>query len=60
MQVAPYFGIDFKRACTLLSSVESAVARWRHIGKDIGMTASELDAFENAFEHEERLVMRLS
>lgn len=58
MDAAPYFGIAPKRACELLSSVENAVARWRQIGKDIGMDASELNAFENAFEHEERLVAR--
>src|SRR5262245_57630488 len=54
MQSASYFGIDPKRACVLLSSVEEAVARWRQIGKKIGMTEKELNAFETAFEHEER------
>jgi serine/threonine-protein kinase HipA len=55
MQVAPYFGIQSRRAYDLLSAVEAAVALWRQIGRDIGMTAAELDAFEPAFEHEERL-----
>lgn len=55
MEIAPYFGIDFQKACLLLSSVESAVAKWRRIGKNIGMTTQELNAFEHAFEHEERL-----
>lgn len=54
MQAAPYFGLGFRRACDLLSSVESAVANWRQIGKEIGMTNGELNAFETAFEHEER------
>jgi len=58
MEVAPYFGIEFRRACTLLSTVEGAVARWRQIGKEIGMKTSELNAFETAFEHEERLSAR--
>lgn len=58
MEVAPYFGIEIKRACALLAAVEGAVARWRHIGREIGMKASELNAFESAFEHEERLVAR--
>lgn len=58
MLAAPYFGIDTKRASVLLSSVEAAVARWRQIGKKIGMTATELDAFEPAFEHEERMYAR--
>lgn len=54
MEAAPYFGINTKRACAILSSVEEAVAQWRQIGKNIGMTTQELDAFERAFEHEER------
>ncbi len=58
MEAAPYFGIESRRACALLSTVEGAVARWRQIGKDIGMKASELNAFETAFEHEERLSAR--
>lgn len=58
MEVAPYFGIEFKRACALLSAVEKAVARWRQIGREIGMNASELEAFETAFEHEERAAAR--
>lgn len=58
MEAAPYFGIESRRACALLSTVEGAVARWRHIGKGIGMKASELNAFETAFEHEERLSAR--
>lgn len=56
MEVTPYFGIDSKKACQLLATVVAAVARWRQIGRKIGMTAKELDAFEKAFEHEERLV----
>ncbi|MCE5319300.1 MAG: type II toxin-antitoxin system HipA family toxin [Parachlamydia sp.] len=58
MEVAPYFGIDFKRARALLDSVESAVSRWRQIGKKIGMTPTELNAFETAFEHDERKIAR--
>lgn len=58
MEAAPYFGITQRRACTILSNVENAVNRWRQIGSKVGMTASELDAFETAFEHEERLSAR--
>lgn len=58
MDVAPYFGIEPRRACEILAVVEGAVARWRQIGKDIGMKASELNAFETAFEHEERFSAR--
>lgn len=58
MGIAPYFGIELRRACELLSTVEEGVSRWRQIGKNIGMKASELNAFENAFEHEERISAR--
>lgn len=58
MEAAPYFGIESRRARALLAAVEEAVARWRQIGKNIGMKDSELNAFETAFEHEERLSAR--
>jgi serine/threonine-protein kinase HipA len=58
MEAAPYFGIESRRACALLSTVEGAVARWRKIGNEIGMKTSELNALETAFEHEERLSAR--
>jgi len=55
MEVAPYFGIESRRACAILSTVEEAVSCWRQIRKELGMKSSELNAFEAAFEHEERL-----
>ena len=58
METAPYFGINSRRACAILSTVEEAVAQWRQIGRKIGMTTRELDAFETAFEHAERLSAR--
>jgi serine/threonine-protein kinase HipA len=58
MGQAPYFGISFKRACQILSLVETAVSQWRSIGLQIGMTTHELAAFETAFEHEERPIAR--
>ena len=58
MEATPYFGIDSNRAYVLLSAVEEAVGRWRHIGKSLGMTNGELDVFETAFEHEERVHVR--
>ncbi|MBS0654416.1 MAG: type II toxin-antitoxin system HipA family toxin [Verrucomicrobia bacterium] len=58
MQQAHYFGIDSQRACEILSAVETAVSNWRHIGKSLGMTTPELNAFETAFEHEERRVAK--
>lgn len=56
MQATPYFGISPRQACSLLSSVETAVAKWRQIGRNIGMTTAELNSFETAFEHEERQI----
>lgn len=55
MEAAPYFGIESRRACAILAAVEGAVACWKQIGNSIGMKASELSAFETAFEHEERI-----
>lgn len=57
MAAAVYFGISHARACAILFAVEAAVARWRQIGKSIGMSIAELNALETAFEHEERLVV---
>lgn len=54
IKTSSYFGIDFKRACRLLSDVEVAVSHWRQIGRKIGMTTTELNSFETAFEHKER------
>lgn len=58
MKVAPYFWIESKRSCQILSIVEGAVARWRQIGKGIGMTVSGLNAFGITFEYSERLSTR--
>jgi serine/threonine-protein kinase HipA len=37
-----------------LRRVEQAVAKWRDVGRTLGMTTQELDEFADAFEHEER------
>jgi serine/threonine-protein kinase HipA len=37
-----------------LTEVEDAIATWREEGGALGMTSEELDAFVEAFEHEER------
>lgn len=58
MAVIPDFGIQTDRSRELLSKVVEAVASWRKIGKEIGMTKKELDAFENAFDHEELNIAR--
>ena len=55
MSAVPYFGLKLDRARQVLGKVESAVARWRTRGAEIGMTVRELDEFVDAFEHDERL-----
>jgi serine/threonine-protein kinase HipA len=58
MSVAPYFRIPLRKARAILRDVENAVAGWRKQGSAIGMTTRELQAFEEAFEHDERRVAR--
>ena len=58
MSVTPYFRISPKRAKEILIDVERAVKRWRHEGRAIGMTNTELDQFSDAFEHAERVAAR--
>lgn len=54
MAAAPYFQLGVSRAREILGEVEAAVARWRHVGRAIGMGELELDQFGEAFEHGER------
>ena len=58
LESAPYFQVKPARAREILAAVESAIARWRERGSAIGMTAKELEQFADAFEHEERTVVR--
>lgn len=58
LSVAPYFRISAAAARTIVREVENAVSDWRAAGAEIGMTSHELDAFYEAFEHEEREVAR--
>lgn len=53
---APYFGVHAKRAAAIIGDVERAVATWRTVGARLGLKVGELDAFADAFEHEERAV----
>ena len=52
---AQFFRLDNLQAREVLGEVAAAVGRWRQVagGPDVGMTASEMDEFELAFEHEE-------
>lgn len=54
MSVIAYFRISRERAHAILGEVEEAVAAWREEGRAVGMTGGELDAFADAFEHDER------
>jgi len=54
MSATPYFRIAPGKARDMLARIEKAVARWRAEGRRLGMTSTELDAFAEAFEHEER------
>jgi serine/threonine-protein kinase HipA len=58
LSVAEYFRISDRAARTMVREVESVVSDWRAAGKEIGMTSHELEAFADAFEHEEREVAR--
>lgn len=54
MSVTTYFRINNKRAKAILAEVEGAVGEWRDEARALGMTAEDLDAFADAFEHKER------
>ena len=56
LEAAPYFQVGSARTREILADVEAAVARWRDHGRDLGMSETELEQFEEAFEHEEREV----
>ena len=58
MDAAEYFRLEPDRARQALGEVETAVARWRDIGRELVMSERELEAFEAAFEHSERDVAR--
>jgi len=56
--VVPYFGLTLPRAREILKEILSAVANWQKTGASIQMSVRELDAFEPAFEHEEKKAAR--
>lgn len=58
MSALPYFRIAVPRAREILHEVEHAVSRWRSAGRELGMSARELDQFADAFEHGERAAAR--
>ena len=53
---APYFGVTASRAASIIGEVERAVATWRTVGAGLGLSEAELEAYADAFEHQERAV----
>ena len=58
MSVIPYFRISDARARSILAKVERAVECWRTEARALGMTPADIEAFTEAFEHEERATAR--
>jgi serine/threonine-protein kinase HipA len=58
LQAARYFGLKPDEARIILGEVESAVAQWRRVAGELGMTAREMEPFGEAFEHAERQAAR--
>ena len=56
LSAAPYFGVTATLAAAIIGAVERAVATWRKVGAELGLGPADLDAFADAFEHEERAV----
>ncbi len=54
MSAAPYFRLTAAAARRIVGEVERAVSHWRTVGHALGMSAHELEAFAEAFEHHER------
>jgi serine/threonine-protein kinase HipA len=58
MSVIAYFKLSRRRAKEILRQVEQAVTKWREVGRALGMSASDLESFADAFEHSERKAAR--
>jgi serine/threonine-protein kinase HipA len=56
--VIAYFRITPTRARAILTEVEGAVSVWQREGLFLGMTSNELEAFAEAFEHNQRVTAR--
>ncbi len=51
LDVAPYFRLDQSTATGVIVHVERTVNRWRTVARHTGLSTSEMDAMEPAFEH---------
>jgi len=47
---------DKEAAVKILAEVDRTVSTWRVRGRELGMSATELEQFADAFEHREREV----
>ena len=56
MAVTAYFKLKKQDAIQILAEVERIVSTWRERGRELGMSAVELEQFADAFEHREREV----
>ena len=56
MAAAAYFKLDKEAAVKILAEVERTISTWRVRGRELGMSAGELEQFADAFEHREREV----
>ena len=52
LEVAPYFRLDQNAVTEVISDVERAVSRWRVVARRTGLSASEMESMEPAFEHD--------
>jgi serine/threonine-protein kinase HipA len=51
--VAPYFHLTKARSEDILTGIKKVINTWRTVGADLGMTAAELNQYNDAFEHHE-------
>lgn len=58
MSIAAYCRLEAHDAAGILAEVEAAVSEWRDTGRELGMTAADLDQYADAFEHSEREAAR--
>lgn len=60
MSAARFFKLKDDRAKEIVGEVEDAVSRWREVARqpEVGMTPRECEAFEDAFEHDQRKIAR--
>lgn len=58
LSATAYFRMTGRRAKEILGEVERAVSGWQKLGRALGLTARELEALAEAFEHPEREAAR--